>query len=260
MALLIGKTLVNWLQGTAGIDLMIGNSGFDYMDGKEGADIQIGLGGDDELRGGYGNDWLFGNSGDDLLDGSAGADVMVGGSGNDIYYYDNPRDRIVETLWGGTDEVRAWIDATLPDQVENLTLLASATNGTGNGLNNVLTGNGSDNSLSGLGGADRLFGGAGNDTLDGGTGADTLIGGTGDDLLIGGAGADRFVAAPGGGADIVQDFSFAQGDRIMLTGGLSWSVSADIQGNARLSFGDGGSMTLAGVSANQVKTSWFQIA
>ncbi|MCG5240373.1 calcium-binding protein [Azospirillum doebereinerae] len=260
MALVIGSTLLNWLFGTSGADLMIGNSGFDYMDGKEGNDVQIGLGGDDELRAGYGNDWLFGNSGNDILDGSAGADVMVGGSGNDVYYYDNPKDRIVETLFGGTDEVRAWIDCTLPDQVENLTLLDSATKGTGNGLGNVLTGNGSANYLSGMAGADRLFGGAGNDTLDGGTGADTLIGGIGNDLLIGGAGADRFVATAGGGADVIQDFSFAQGDRIMLTDGLTYRVSSDIQGNALVSFNDGGSMTLSGVAANQVKTSWFQTA
>lgn len=260
MALVLGTTLLNWMFGTSGADLMIGNSGFDYMDGQEGNDVQIGLGGDDELRAGYGNDWLFGNNGDDILDGGAGADLMVGGFGNDIYYYDNPKDRIVETLFGGTDEMRAWIDATLPDQVENLTLLDSAANGTGNGLNNVVTGNGLANSLSGLAGNDKLSGGGGNDLLDGGSGNDTLIGGTGDDRLIGGSGADRFVATAGGGADIVQDFSFGQGDRIVLTDGLSYSLSSDLQGNARLSFADGGSMTLAGVSSGQVKSSWFQIA
>ncbi|MBP2298074.1 calcium-binding protein [Azospirillum picis] len=260
MSLFLGKTLTNWLNGTAQGDLMIGNRGFDYMGGMEGNDTLIGLGGDDELRGSWGDDWLFGGRGNDIMDGSAGNDIMVGGSGNDIYYYDRPQDSIIEFRGGGIDEVRAWIDATLPDNVENLTLLESVARGTGNGLDNVVTGNDAVNSLSGLGGDDRLFGLGGNDTLDGGSGNDWLVGGTGNDLLIGGTGGDRFVATAGGGDDTIRDFRFSQGDRIVLSGGLGYGVSSDAAGNAVIGFGDGGSMTLEGIHSNQVRSNWFMTA
>jgi hypothetical protein len=64
-----------------------------------------------------------------------------------------------------------WFSAlsrTLPEGVENLTLMGTAANGTGNSGNNVLTGNSANNTLNG---------GGGNDTLNGSTGVDTLIGG-----------------------------------------------------------------------------------
>lgn len=260
MAISFGKTLLNWMHGTSENDILIGNLGFDYLGGYDGDDLLIGLKGDDELRGSWGDDWLFGGSGNDIMDGSAGADLMVGGSGNDVYYYDTPKDRIVEFAFGGTDEVRAWIDATLPDQVETLTLLESVARGTGNGLANAITGNGAANTLSGLGGNDRLFGEGGNDRLDGGSGADTLVGGTGNDLLTGGSGADRFVATFGGGKDTVTDFNFAQGDRIALSAGLTYTLGSDSRGNAMLAFSDGGSMILEDVTARQVKSSWFVAA
>jgi Ca2+-binding RTX toxin-like protein len=39
---------------------------------------------------------------------------------------------------------------------------------------------------------------------------------------VGGAGADTFVLAPGGKTDTIVDFSLAEGDRIGLSGGLSF--------------------------------------
>jgi Ca2+-binding RTX toxin-like protein len=72
--------------------------------------------------------------------------------------------------------------------IENLTLLgASAIDGTGNDLDNVLTGNNAQNTL---------IGGIGNDTLNGGAGIDTLDGGANDDVYV-----------LGGDADIVSDSS-----------------------------------------------------
>ncbi|MCU0075582.1 Ig family protein, partial [Pseudomonas koreensis] len=56
------------------------------------------------------------------------------------------------------------IDYTLGTNLENLTLLGSALNGTGNSLNNTLIGNDGNNVLDGGLGADGMAGGLGNDT------------------------------------------------------------------------------------------------
>src|SRR3989440_110505 len=95
----------------------------------------------------------------DTMDGGAGADSMVGGTGDDIYFVDNPGDLVVEQQSEGIDEVRSTINYTLPDWVNNLTLIGSAVSGTGNGIDNVITGN----EL-----ANVLAGGDGNDTPDAG--------------------------------------------------------------------------------------------
>jgi Ca2+-binding RTX toxin-like protein len=140
---------------------------------------------------------------------------MAGGSGSDRYYVDDVKDVVLEAvgalptgalaglgiddaLWAQflaaigeepqavdsfTDTVVAAVTYSLQDVqfVENLTLSGTATAGTGNTLNNVITGNTRANTLSGLGGADTVNGGGGNDRLAGGTGNDTLAGGTGQD-------------------------------------------------------------------------------
>ncbi|EGD59423.1 rhizobiocin/RTX toxin and hemolysin-type calcium binding protein [Novosphingobium nitrogenifigens DSM 19370] len=84
-------------------------------------------------------------------------------------------------------------------------------------------GNGADQ-LFGGNGADTLYGGWGNDRLYGGSGNDVLYGGENKDTMTGGPGADTFAFRPGdfGGAtatkaDVITDFSRAQGDRIDLS-------------------------------------------
>lgn len=70
-----------------------------------------------------------------------------------------------------------------------------------------------------------LIGGAGDDVLRGGVGDDAIMGGTGSDLMSGGAGADRFTFGAadmaGGDADVITDFSFAEGDALFLHGGFA---------------------------------------
>jgi Ca2+-binding RTX toxin-like protein len=115
--------------------------------------------------GGTGNDSLTGNAADNRLDGRAGADVMTGGLGNDTYVLENAGDVVTENLNEGTDTVQASISYTLGPNLENLTLTGTAAiNGTGNGLDNVITGNAAANVLDGGAGADTLIGGAGADT------------------------------------------------------------------------------------------------
>jgi Ca2+-binding RTX toxin-like protein len=102
-----------------------------------------------------------GTSGNDYFD---GATTMAGGAGDDTYVVHNATDAITEAANGGTDTVSSFVSYALPDNVENLTLLASpAVNATGNALANVIHGNNNANVIDGGGGHDLLFGGGGAD-------------------------------------------------------------------------------------------------
>ena len=178
--------------------LVIGNALDNLFEGGNAAD---------SLDGAAGEDTLDGAGGDDTLEGGTGVDSMLGGGGSDLYYVDDVNDEVIETgngpgpLLAGpaglddfTDTVIAVVNYSLDnvDFVENLTLSSTATQGTGNGLNNVITGNNVANTLAGLGGADTVVGSGGKDTLVGGAGADLLKGNGGGDRLTGEAGADTF--------------------------------------------------------------------
>src|SRR5262245_63893266 len=92
----------------------------DYIFGNGGNDFLYGLGGDDWLDGGEGNDWLHGGS---------GADTLIGRTGNDHYYVHDNDDTIVEYADEGIDSITAFLNYTLWDNVENLYLAGSATQG-----------------------------------------------------------------------------------------------------------------------------------
>ncbi len=102
------------------------------------------------LTAGSGNDRLVSGSGGDTFSGSAGDDTYVVGIG----------DVISENTDEGDDTVFSSMSYVLGGNVENLILTgAEAIDGTGNGLNNVITGNDGANNLSGGDGDDRLIGG-----------------------------------------------------------------------------------------------------
>ena len=173
-------TLSSALAGTE----YVGTSSADYEEGSLLADT---------LNGAGGNDTLLGGPGADVLIGGLGADMLVGGDGSDSYEVDDARDVVVEAFGQGSDQVYAYVNFTLPDNVENLDLsFGRQIYGHGNALNNVIIGNAQANSIAGFDGADRLEGGAGNDAMDGGSGNDVLLGGTGADTMIGGAGDDMY--------------------------------------------------------------------
>ena len=143
---------------------------------------------------------LAGAAGNDTLDGGAGADALYGGTGDDVYVFDIAGDTAVENLGEGTDTVITSFNLTLGANLENLTLIGAATNGGGNGLDNVLTGNANANLLSGA---------AGNDTLAGGAANDTLVGGAGNDSFL-------FDTALNGTTNVDVITDFAAGDRLLL--------------------------------------------
>ncbi|MDD1461572.1 hypothetical protein MEO39_16050, partial [Dolichospermum sp. ST_sed2] len=148
--------------------------------------------------------------------GGTGADSLVGGLGNDVYYVDNTNDSVFELFNEGIDTVNTNVTYTLSDSVENLTLTGSSSiNGTGNGLNNIITGNTSINILSG------------------GTGADIFYLGLND------AASDIVNYAAGDGADTIYQFERnASGDKLQFSGITNIDV-VTLGASTQLRVGDG---------------------
>ena len=138
----------------ATIENAVGGSGHDSMIGNTADNVLTGNGGNDLIAAGLGND---------TLDGGLGNDEMLGGAGNDSFVVGEAGDIVTELAGEGTDTVRASLNYTLGNNVENLTLTGAALTGTGNGLDNAIVGNGLANVLDGAAGADSMSGGLGND-------------------------------------------------------------------------------------------------
>ncbi len=174
------------LTGTANIN-GTGNALANHITGNAGANVLIGAGGNDRL------------------DGGAGADTMQGGIGNDTYIVADASDRVIEVQGEGVDLIISSITMTLPLNVEQLQLSATASlMGAGNALNNTLIGNASANVLVGGAGSDTIRGEGGNDILRGDAGADHLYGGAGTDVFGLGAVTD---SRPGTLRDVIHDFA-----------------------------------------------------
>ncbi len=112
-------------------------------------------------------------------------------------------DLVIELANNGVDQVKSSVTITLAANVENLMLTgATALNGTGNTLDNLLAGNNATNVLNGANGNDTLREGLGNDTTNGGSGNDTFLFGSGD------------------GQDLVQDNS-GTADKLLYDAGVN---------------------------------------
>jgi Ca2+-binding RTX toxin-like protein len=189
----IGNNIENLLLTVGGI-IGIGNALDNTLTGSNG---------NETLNGASGNDTLNANTGNDSLDGGSGNDSMSGGVGNNIYVVNTIGDVVREDLNVGTDTVQSSIDYTLDNNVENLTLGGSATQGIGNAIANVIIGSANNDKLFGMNGNDILNSNGGNDTLDGGTEADLMTGGTGDDIYYIDNAGDAAVESLGGGTDTI---------------------------------------------------------
>lgn len=200
------------------------------LTGGSGADSLRGGSANDVLAGGDGLNVVRGGFGDDTIDGGAHFDDLHGNQGRDVMHG-----------WGGND----W----------------------------VVGGKGNDE-LSGDDGLDYVYGNIGADTVDGGSGDDWVRGGQNDDLVRGGAGDDWLsgdrgvdVIYGGGGADIfyafresgferIADFNAAEGDRVQLMPGMSYTVAQ--QGSDTTILMDGiARMTLTNVQLSTLPQGWL---
>lgn len=196
-------------------------AGADSIVGADLADTIRGYASDDTISGGAGTDIIYGNQGADRLFGNDGADTMFGGQDADVIYGNAGNDVLYGN--GGADTVY------------------------GGQSDDVLYGGQDSDVLYGNLGTDFLYGGVGNDTIFGGQGDDLLDGGGGDDLLRGGLGSDTF--GVGSGNDSIADFDTVL-DRLQSA---SARVSAvDTADGALLTYANGATVTLIGVSASAV--------
>ncbi|MEI7475761.1 MAG: calcium-binding protein, partial [bacterium] len=116
---------------------------------------------------------IYGYATDDTMTGTASGDIMKGLAGNDIYTVNHASDIVVENVDSGIDKVLSSLaNYTLAANVENLDLVDTALNATGNSLNNIIAGNAQDNTYS-------FNIGSGNDTIIENGGANTIKFGTG---------------------------------------------------------------------------------
>jgi Ca2+-binding RTX toxin-like protein len=216
------------LQGSNFADMLTG------LDRGGGSGVQLyGEGGDDGLTGKAGGDALFGGAGNDWLDGGPGGDILDGGAGWDVLSYQSASSGVVVDLTSNANG-----GAATGDVISNIEVLQGSNsddtligidNGGGNGVQ--LYGEGGNDTLLGKGGGDSLFGGAGNDTLDSGFGSDVLNGGAGADTF-------RFSSSLGAGnVDTVQDFSVAEGDRIVLGSAVFMDVGTGALSSAYFNLG-----------------------
>lgn len=150
----------------------------------------------------------------------------------------------------------ATVTVTVTGIADGIVIRAGNGNDVVNGMagEDRLFGDNGNDTLNGGAGHDLLAGGRGNDILNGEVGNDFLIGGKGDDQLTGGEGRDTFVFGANGGHDTVFDFASAS-DTIRLSDGITifGTSSSDFNGDGvadiRLTFNDGGTATLLGLSS-----------
>lgn len=210
---------------TAGLN----GKGLTLVGGSSSSNL-VGEGGDDLIRGGTAADTLSGGDGADRIEGGLGADRINGNVGADTAYGGDDADWVL----GGKDNDQVYGDAG----------------------DDIVHGNMGNDSLWGGTGADVMRGGQDNDSLSGGDGADWLAGDRGADTLSGGTGADIFHSFDGAGVDRIVDFSRAEGDRVNLAPGSTYSV-AQQGADTVISIGADAQVILVGVSKASLSGDWI---
>ncbi|MGQ9370037.1 DUF4347 domain-containing protein [Azospirillum sp. ST 5-10] len=245
------------LSGAVGRDTLEGGYGNDWIDGGSEDDQLYGHWDNDVLLGNHGDDKLFGGDGDDLLVGHIGNDSVFGGLGADTVFAGEDNDEIfgnkdADALYGnqGADTIFGGQDADSLFGGQDSDLLY------GQLASDVVYGQLGVDTLFGGQGDDTLFGGQGDDLLFGNVGNDTIVGNLGNDTMEGNDGADTFVFGPLSGADTITDFSGAEGDRLQVAAGTTWTI-ADGDAGAVVVFSTGDQVTLTGVRAVDISDSWF---
>ena len=206
--------------GTAG-STIAANGGLTDVQGTAGADTITGAAVDDHLRGGDGDDVINGGPAFDDINGNQGNDTAHGNAGDDW-------------VVGGRGDDLLFGDA---------------------GADLVL-GNLGNDTLDGGDGDDIVRGGQGDDSLSGGAGDDFISGDRGNDTVAGGAGADRFHFSQDAGIDKVLDFNSAEGDRVVLDPGVTYTLHQEGVDTV-LDAGAGNEMILVGVQLSALPAGWI---
>jgi len=229
---LVGGFRDDELYAGPGDDSISGGDSWDWITGDEGRDT---------VYGGADDDWIEGNDGDDYLRGDAGDDEIWGDEGFDDTHGNIGQD----TVHGGGGP-----DWVVGGQGSDLLF--------GDEDHDVVYGNLANDTVNGGVGNDWVRGGQGDDLIAAGDGDDFVAGDRGADTLTGGGGADRFHSFGEAGLDRIEDFSFAEGDRLNLLAGTTYSVSqsgADVV----VTMGAGGQVVLVGVQLASLTGDWITV-
>jgi serralysin len=210
------------ITGNALANSLVGGAGFDSIFAGAGADTIDGGAGTSYLRGEDGNDSIVGGSAFDDIHGNVGNDTGRGGAGDDY-------------VVGGKDS-----DLLFGDDGADL-----------------VYGNLGADTGDGGAGNDIVRGGQENDSISGGAGDDFMSGDKGSDTVSGGAGADIFHISSGAGLDRILDFSLAEGDRVHLDPGATYSV-AQVGSDTVVTLASASDqMILVGVQASTLTPGWI---
>ena len=231
---LVGGTLTQFSQfgppgpallEIAGISLPIAEFALAILNNKSLGELPI-FDGPDYILGSSQGDLLRGYGGDDQFNdvhGNMGDDTLLGGKGDD------------------------WVVGGKGQDLLH-----------GEAGNDIVYGNLGDDTCYGWEGDDLMRGGQGNDLLNGLAGNDWLSGDRGDDTISGNLGTDIFHTFGDAGIDRVLDFNRAEGDRVQLDPGTTYSV-AQVGADTVISMGGGGQMTLVGVNMATLTDGWIFI-
>jgi Ca2+-binding RTX toxin-like protein len=222
-------------------NVIFGGGGDDYIDGWRGDDSLDGGAGDDVIYGDFGNDTIVDASGKNYLRGEDGDDRITGGVGFDDINGNMGNDTCVS---GGGDD---WVVGGR----DNDSLVGSAGQ-------NLVYGNLGNDTCDGGAGNDIVRGGQQNDVLTGGDGDDYVSGDKDSDTLTGGLGADTFHSFGDAGMDRVTDFNRAQGDRVLLDAGTTYTV-AQSGADTVISMTGGAQMVLVGVQMSSLTDGWITV-
>lgn len=229
VAVAAGATVENAVGGS-GADAITGNAAANALNGAAGDDVIYGGAGGDTITGGDGRNFLRGEEGDDYLVGGAAFDDMHGNMGAD-------------TLHGGQGD--DWVVGGKDNDLLHGEL----------GLDRIYGNMGADTLYAGEG-ADILRGGQDNDVMYGEAGDDWLSGDRGDDTIWGGSGADSFHTWGAADLDRVMDFNRAEGDRVLVSEGATYSF-AQVGADVVINISGGGQIVLVGVNSTSLTDGWI---
>ena len=215
-------SVVEWdhIRGSTGADT-ISRTGDETVYGLEGNDVISYASGYNYLRGDAGDDSVSGGTGFDDINGNMGADTLRGNDGEDW-------------VVGGKDNDLIFGDAAW----------------------DIVYGNMGNDTVDGGAGNDWVRGGQGDDSVMGGAGDDWIWGDKGNDTLSGGAGADIFHSLVGAAIDRITDFKFTEGDRLVLDGGPSRTIT-QVGADVVVDMGNGDQVILVGVSLAGLGADWI---